>query len=85
MADEILLHGTAFAERGSVGFGIAYVKNRDDDPLVGVVAVDIATGEEARHKVRCGELFKVAGQTWQVVEVRYPPGVKREVLLRRVA
>lgn len=83
--DEILLHGTAFTESGPVGFGIAYVKNRDTDPLVGIVAVDTATGDEARYKVRRGEPFQVAGQTWHVAEVRYPPGVRREVVLRRVA
>lgn len=86
MAEEILIQGSGFAKRGSVGFGIAYIKDEDGHPLVGLVAVDLETRDEAWHRVHRGETVEVADQTWQLTEIRHPPGiVKGEIVLRRVA
>lgn len=85
MTDEIVVGGTGFARRWPVGFGIGGVDDRGSELLIRVVAVDLETGDEAWHKVRPCEPFDVAEQTWQVVEVRYGFGMKREVVLRRVA
>jgi Family of unknown function (DUF6406) len=85
VADEIVLQGTGFHREWPVGFGIGGVDERDPEPLIRVAAVDLATGEEAWHDVHRGEPFEVAGQTWQVAEVRYGFAMAREVVLRRVA
>jgi hypothetical protein len=49
------------------------------------VAVDLATDDEAEHDVHRGEPFDVAGQTWQVTEIRRPALVEWEVVLSRVS
>lgn len=80
-----MVQGSGFAQRWPIGFGIGHVEDRDTDPLIRVGAVDLQTGDEAWHDVHRGEPFEVAGQTWQVAEVRHGPGRKREVVLRRVS
>jgi len=85
MADEIVVRGSGFARRWPVGFGIGYVEEKETDPLIRVGAVDLATGDEAWHDVHRGEPFDVAGQTWQVSEIRHPVLVEYEIVLRRVA
>lgn len=85
MADEIVVQGTGFSERWPVGFGIAYIEEHVDNPLIRVAAVDLATGDEGSHDVHRGEPFEVAGQTWEVAEIRHPVLVEWEVVLRRVA
>ena len=85
VTDEIVVRGTGFARRWPVGFGIGYVDEREPEILIGVAATDLTTGNEAWHDVRRGEPFEVAGQTWEVAEVRYGFGMKREVVLRRTA
>lgn len=85
MADEVVVQGTGFAESGPVGFGIAYIDDQGTDPLIRVVAVDLATDDEAEHDVHRGEPFDVAGQTWQVTAIRRPALVEWEVVLRRVS
>lgn len=85
MADEIVVQGTGFARRWPVGFGIGGIDERGADPLIRVAATDLATGDEAWHDVHRGEPFEVAGQTWQVAEIRHPVLVEYEIVLRRVA
>jgi hypothetical protein len=85
VADEIVVQGTGFAERWPVGFGIAYIDDHGTDPLIRVASVDLTTGDEASHDVHRGEPIEVAGQTWQVAEIRHPVLVEWEVVLRRVA
>lgn len=85
MVDEIVIQGTGFARKWPVGLGIGGVADSDTGPLIRVGAVDLGTGAEAWHDVRRGESFEVAGQRWEVAEVRYGPGMEQEVVLRRVS
>lgn len=85
MLDEITLTQSAFADLDTVGFGVAYVLDRDTAaPRVGLATVDFATDAEGTIEVRPGEAFEVAGETWQVAEVRDPTEPDWAVVLRRV-
>jgi len=84
MTEELEMRPSEFADLDSVGFGIMYIKDREAVPSVAVATVDFATDEEATHEVQPGQPFRVAGQTWQVAEVRYPPDAEWVVVLRRV-
>lgn len=85
MMDEVTLTQSAFADLDTVGFGVAYVLDRDTAvPLVGLATVDFATDAEGTIEVRPGQAFQVAGETWQVAEVRKPTEPDWEVVLRHV-
>lgn len=85
MLDEVTLTQSAFADLDTVGFGVAYVLDRDTAaPRVGLATVDFATDAEGTIEVRPGEPFQVAGEIWQVAEVRDPTEPDWAVVLRRV-
>lgn len=80
-----MVQRTRFARSWPAGLGIGGVADSDAGPLIRVGAVGLATGDEAWHDVRRGEPFEVAGQRWEVAEVRHGPGMEQEVVLRRVS
>lgn len=84
MINEVTLTQSAFADLDTVGFGVAYVLGRDTPaPRVGLATVDFSTQAEDTIEVRPGESFQVAGETWQVTEVRKPTEPDWAVVLRR--
>jgi hypothetical protein len=82
--DVVVLRQSEFADAGSAGFGVAYIRDRDRTPQVGLAIVDFATKAEDTVAVRPGESFGVAGEVWQLAEVRNPAQRDWEVVLRRV-
>jgi hypothetical protein len=81
---DAVLTQSAFADLDSVGFGVAYILDRDTAPIVGLATVDFATGAEDTIEVRPGQTFWIAGQTWQLAEVRQPTRPDWVVVLRRL-
>lgn len=84
MIDEIRIRPSQAPNIGTAKFGVLSLKDDEAVPTVGLVTLDTATNEKAEHKVRPGQSFRVAGQTWQVAEVRYPVNARWEVVLRRL-
>jgi hypothetical protein len=85
MLDEVILGQSGFADLDSVGFGVAYLLDRDSAaPRVGLATVDFATSAEDTVEIRPGDIFQVAGETWQLAEVRKPAEPDWAVILRRV-
>lgn len=84
MINEVALTQSAFADLDTVGFGVAYILDRDTVPRVGLATVDFATNAEARIEVRPGESFQIAGEVWQVAEVHQATQPDWAVVLRRV-
>ena len=80
---DVVLTQSAFADLDSVGFGVAYITDRDTAPLVGLATVDFATDAEDTIEVRPGQSFRIAGQIWQLVEVRKPTRPDWAVVLRQ--
>jgi hypothetical protein len=84
MIDEVELRQSSFADLDSVGFAVAYILDPDTTPRVGLATVDFSTRAEERIELRPGESFQIAGQTWQVAEVRKPAAPDWTVVLRRL-
>jgi hypothetical protein len=84
MIRDALLTQSAFVVRGPVGFAVAYLKDRDTVPVVGLATVDFGSDEEDRVELRAGEPFQVAGQVWQISEIRNPAADDWVVLLQRI-
>lgn len=85
MIDDVVLTQSAFADLDTVGFGVAYVLDRDTAvPRVGLATVDFSTNAENTVELRPGEAFQIAGETWQLTEVRKPTEPDWAVVLRRV-
>jgi hypothetical protein len=92
--DRVELGPSYFVETGSLGFGVAFITHRDTNPLVSVIAVNLATNEQSTHNVHPGEPFQVAGQAWQVASFRGAPAAGQaladdlddewEVVLQRI-
>jgi hypothetical protein len=82
--DEVVLRQSEFADADTVGFGVAYLRDRDSVPRVGLATVDFATKAEDTVAVQPGESFQVAGELWQLTEVRKPAERDWQVVLRRV-
>lgn len=80
---KIELGPSQFIDADGVGFGIAYIRNPNTRPTVGVVTVDYSTGSEATYEVGSGQPFQAAGQTWQVTKIRRPASDDWTIVLRR--
>jgi Family of unknown function (DUF6406) len=86
MTDEIVLTQSRFTDEGTVGFGVVYIMDADSPaPQVQLATVDFSTNSESTINVRCGDTFQVAGETWQLSEVRKPAEPDWAVVLRRVS
>jgi hypothetical protein len=82
--DEVVLTQSVFVDRDSVGFAVAYIKDRDTIPVVGLATVDFGTDDEDRVELGVGQPFQIAGQTWQITEIRNPTDPDWAVVLRRI-
>jgi len=81
---EVVLMQSSFVDLDSVGFAVAYMKDRDTVPVVGLATVDFGADDEGRIELRAGEPFQVAGQVWRISEIRNPTDPDWVVVLRRV-
>jgi hypothetical protein len=84
MLNEIHLMQSTFADLDTVGFGVAYMTDRETVPRVGLATVDFSTQAEGRVELRPGESVEVGGEVWQLAEVRNPTEPDWAVVLRRV-
>ena len=85
MRNEIRLTHSAFAELVTVGFGVIDILDTtSSDPVVVLATVDCATDAENTAELRPGESVEVAGEVWQLAEVRNPTEEDWEVVLRRI-
>lgn len=84
MLNEIHLTQSAFADLDTVGFGVAYIADRETVPRVGLATVDFAASAESRIELRPGDSVEVGGEVWQLTEVRNPTEHDSAVVLRRV-
>jgi hypothetical protein len=83
--DEVILGQSGFADLDTVGFGVAYVLERDSAaPRVGLATVDLATSAEDTVEIQPGDTFQVGGETWQLAEFRKPAEPDWSIVLRRV-
>jgi hypothetical protein len=86
MTNEVVLTQSTFSDEGTVGFGVVYIVDTDSAaPQVRLATVDFSTNAESTINVRPGEMFQVAGETWQLAEVRKPAEPGWAVVLRRVS
>jgi hypothetical protein len=84
MIGKVVLTQSTFEVEGPVGFAVAYLKDRDTVPVVGLATVDFGTDDEGRVELRAGEPFQVAGQVWQISEIRNPNNPDWVVVLQRI-
>jgi Family of unknown function (DUF6406) len=84
MLDVVELRQSSFADLDTVGFGVAYIRDRAAEPRVGLATVDFTTDAEDEIEVGQGDSFEVAGEVWRVADVRRPTEPDWVVVLRRV-
>jgi hypothetical protein len=85
MLNEVVLTQSTFADLDTVGFGVAYIADPETVPRVGLATVDFSTDAEDRVELRPGESFQIAGEVWQLAEVRDATQPDWAVLLRRIS
>lgn len=83
-ADDVVLTQSAFVDLDSVGFGVAYIRDRDSAPVVGLATVDFTADAEDTIELVPGQRFPIAGQTWMLAEVRRPTQPGWAVILRQL-
>jgi Family of unknown function (DUF6406) len=84
MTGQVRLTQSTFKRDGPAGFAVAYLKDRGTVPVVGLATVDFGTDDEDRVELRAGEPFQVAGQMWQISEIRNPTTPDWVVVLQRI-
>jgi hypothetical protein len=84
MLNEIRLSQSTFTELDTVGFGVVDILDTGAVPVVVLAAVDCATNAERTVELRPGESVEIAGEVWQLAEIRDPAEEDWTVVLRQV-
>jgi hypothetical protein len=85
LRNEIVLRQSDFEDCDTAGFGVSHIRDRDTVPVVSLATVDFSNDAEGTVELRAGESFQIAGETWQLTEVRSPATRDWAVFLRRTA